>query len=115
MTPIGTPEARNMVRNSRLDSMIKNSLCTLQLCPLHTSVLLTPPPMLYSPSHKNHADFAESFGGLCDGSRPSTFRDSCRCTRSEPPAAGNKQGNDKDGELADPPVAVARAANAHAS
>src|SRR6266581_7871313 len=110
----GIPEARNTVRNLLLDSITSYSLLPIPSTSNTRSRFRKPLPMLYSPSHKNHVEFAESIAGFCDDPRSSPFGDSGHRAGGEPSAPGDKQINDKDGHCTDPSVAAAGAANAHA-
>src|SRR5712664_2803533 len=57
--PAGTPAAM-VVRNLRLDSMARTPPCARAIHRRTGRHFLEPLPMLYSPSHKNHAKFLQS-------------------------------------------------------
>src|SRR5215469_16303842 len=114
MTPRGTPEAKNMVKNVLLDFMITNSPWPMQ--PLSTTQVwfLKPPPMLYSPSLRNHAKFFQSLGRIGASSCPATIGHSCPCVDCEPLTPGGEQIDHQKGKCADSPGPTPRAANEHA-
>src|SRR5215471_12993915 len=113
MTPRGTPEARNMVRNFLLDFMITNSLWPIQPLSATHVCFLKPPPMLYSPSLRNHAKFFQSLGGFGASSCPPTIGHSCPGAACEPPAPGDEQIDHQKGNCPDSPGTTPRAANEH--
>src|SRR5690348_18478357 len=92
-TPRGTPETRNMVRNFLLDSIAKMLPCACS-CRLNTRPRFREPlPMLYSPSHRNHAKFFQSLGGLDGPQCPSIAGHPGHRASTEPPAPCSNETN----------------------